>query len=62
MVVLKGEFDLITGHSDNEVRSELEEVFKTKLITKFDFDFVKRERRSVIVPVFKPSHKWASLI
>ena len=60
MVVLKGEFDLTPGHSEDEVRSELVEVFKTKfkLITKFDFDFVKRERSSVIVPAVKPGHKW----
>ena len=60
MVVLKGEFDLIPGHSEDEVRSELVEVFKTKfkLISKFDFDFVKRERSSVIVPAVKPGHKW----
>ena len=58
MVVLKGEFDLIPGHSENEVRSRLVEVFKTKfkLITKFDFDFVKRERSSVIVPAVKRGH------
>ena len=30
MVVLKGEFDLIPGHSEDEVRSKLVEVFKTK--------------------------------
>ena len=60
MVVLKSEFDLIPGHSEEEVRSELVEVFntKSKLITKFDFDFVKREKSSVIVPAVKPGHKW----
>ena len=36
-MVLKGEFDLIPGHSEDEVRSELGEVYKTKfkLTTKF---------------------------
>ena len=59
-MVLKGQFDLIPGHSEDEINSELVEVFKTKFkaITKFDFHFVKQERSSVIVPAVKPGHKW----
>ena len=59
-IVIKGEFDLTPGHSEDEIRSELVEVFKSKIptIRKTDFDFVKREKNAVTLPVVKTGHKW----
>lgn len=39
-IVIKGEFDLTPGHSEDEIRNELMEVFKSKIptIRKRDFD------------------------
>lgn len=60
MVVVKGEFDLVPDHNEDQIRQELVEVFKTKLpsISKSDFHFVKRERQSIIRPAVKACHKW----
>ena len=30
MVILKGEFDLVSGHTEDQIRQELVDVFKTK--------------------------------
>ena len=59
-VVIKGEFDLTPGHSEDEIRSELVEVFKTKIptIRTTDFDFVKREKNVISLPVIKTGFKW----
>ena len=59
-IVIKGEFDLRPGHSEDEIRSELAEVFKSKIptIRKTDFDFVKREKNVVTLLVVKTGHKW----
>ena len=50
MVVLKGEFDLITDYNEDKIRQDLVDVFKRKLpvIGKNDFEFVKRERDNVL--------------
>ena len=60
MVVLKGEFDLITDHNEDKIRQDLVDVFKRKLplIGKHDFEFVKRERQSIVRPVVKEGYKW----
>lgn len=52
-IVIKGEFDLTPGH-------KLVEVFESKIptIRKTDFDFVKREKNVVTLPVAKTGHKW----
>lgn len=59
-IVIKGEFDLTPGHSEDEIRNELMEVFKSKIptIRKTDFDFVKCEKNVVTLPVVKTGHKW----
>ena len=60
MIVLRGEFDLISDHTEDNIRSELVEAFKSKfhLITKSDFNFVKGERNTIIQPIVKSGHKW----
>ena len=47
MVILKGEFDLVSGNTEDQIRQELVDVFKTKLplMGKNDFEFVKRARQ-----------------
>ena len=59
-IVIKGEFDLTPGHSVDEIRNELVEVFKSKIPTmrRTDFDFVKREKNVITLPVVKTGHKW----
>ena len=59
-IVIKGEFDLTPGSTEDEIRAELIEVFKSKIptIAKHDFSFVKRERNVVTLPVTKSGHKW----
>ena len=53
MVVLKGAFDLVSGHTE-------EKIFKKKLpsIGKHNFEFVKRERQSIVKPIVKEGYKW----
>ena len=60
MVVLKGEFDLITDHNEDKIRQDLVDVFKRKLplIGKNDFEFVKREKQCIVRPVVKQGYKW----
>ena len=60
MILLKAECDLKSCYSEDDVRSELVDVFKEKLplIEKGDFDFVKRERNTISTPVVKCGHKW----
>ena len=59
MVVLKGEFDLITDHNEDKIRQDLVDVFKRKLplIGKNDFEFVKRETQCIVRPVVKHRYK-----
>ena len=44
MILVKGEFDLLTGADEQAIRQELKDLFKVKfpLISETDFDFVKR--------------------
>lgn len=60
-VVIKGEFDLTPGHSEDEIRS-IVEVFKTKILTirATDFNFVKREENVISLPEIKTRFKWES--
>jgi len=60
MILVKGEFDLLTGADEQSIRQELKEVFKVKfpLISVKDFDFVKRERNTIVTPVVKENHTW----
>lgn len=60
MVVLKGEFDLVSDHTEDQIRQELTDVFRTKLplIGKNDFEFVKRDRQTIVRPAVKQGHKW----
>ena len=53
MVLLKGEFDLVSNHKEENIRRELERIFSRKFpgLTMHDFEFVKRDRnRSSIKP------------
>ena len=49
ILLLNGGFDLTLGHTEDEIRNELVEVFKANISTirKTDFDFVKREKNVV---------------
>ena len=60
MMILKGQFDLSPESSKDDIRTELVSLFKTKLqlVTNFEFDFVRRDRNTISVPVLKKNHKW----
>ena len=60
MIVLKGQFDLSSDFTEDDIRAELAYLFSTKLphINQRDFDFVKRERNTISLPVVKDDHKW----
>ena len=60
MILVKGEFDLLTGADEQTIRQELKDLFKVKfpLISETDFDFVKRERNTILTPVVKENHLW----
>ena len=60
MILVKGEFDLLTGADEQTIRQELKDLFRVKfpLISENDFDFVKRERNSIVTPVVKENHSW----
>ena len=60
MIIVKGECDLKSTYSEDEIRSELTDLFKVKLplITKKDFDFVRRERNTITTPLVKADHQW----
>ena len=60
MILLKGYCDFATTFTEAEIRKEISETIKQRfpLMSPEFFDFVKRERNSVITPVVKPSHKW----
>ena len=62
MIILKGECDLYCDADENGIRSELVNLFKTKLsfITNGDFDFVRRDRNTISCPVVKKEHVWDS--
>ena len=60
MILVKGEFDLLTGADEQTIRQEVKDLFKVKfpLISETDFDFVKRERNTILTPVVKEHHLW----
>ena len=60
MILIKGECDLKSTYSEDDIRSELIGLFKAKLplMHKRDFDFVRRERNSITTPLVKPDHQW----
>lgn len=60
MFLVKGEFDLLTGAEEQGIWEELKEVFRIKypLISGKDFDFVKRDRNTIMTPVVKENHSW----
>ena len=60
MILVKGECDLKSTDSEDEIRSELTSLFKVKLplITKKDFDFARRGRNTITTPIAKAEHKW----
>jgi hypothetical protein len=60
MILVKGYCDLSTTYTEAEIRREISETFEQRfpLMTPTFFDFVKRERNTIITPVVKLSHKW----
>lgn len=60
MFLVKGEFDLLTGAEEQGICEELKEVFRIKypLISRKDFDFVKRDRNTIMTPVVTENHSW----
>lgn len=60
MIVIKGQCDFYPDYSEEGIKSGLVSLFKTNLplITSRDFDFVRRERNTISVPVVKENHKW----
>ncbi len=59
-MVLKGEFDLTPGDSEENTCQQLCEVLKTKFpeIAVDDFTFTKRDKNSLVKPAVKKNHKW----
>ena len=60
ILLLKGEFDLVSNHKEENIRRELEGIFSRKFpgITMYDFEFVKRDRNIISTPVVKTGHQW----
>ena len=58
MIILKGRFDLSLESSEEDIRSELVNLFKTKLPGITAKDFVRRDRNTISVQVVKDTHKW----
>lgn len=60
MILVKGELDLLTDAVEKKNHQELKDVFKVKfpLISENDFDFVKRERNTILTPVLKENNLW----
>ena len=54
-MILKGEFDLVANHREDQITQELVDVFRTELplIGKNDFEFVKRDRQTIGRPAVK---------
>lgn len=57
MVLLKGEFDLVSNNKEENIRREVERIVSRKFpgITMHDFEFVKRDR-NIISAVVKKGH------
>ena len=60
MVLLKGESDLVSNQEEEDIRRDLEGIFKGKYpcINMYDFEFVKRDRHTISTPVVKEAHPW----
>ena len=60
MVLLKGESDLVSNQGEEDIRRDLEGIFKGKYpcINMYDFEFVKRDRHTISTPVVKEAHPW----
>ena len=60
MVLLKGESDLVSNQGEEDIRRDLEGIFKGKYpcINMYDFEFVKRDRHTISTPVVKEAHLW----
>ena len=60
MILVKGYCDFSTSYTESEIRTEISETLQHKfpLITLTFFDFVKRERNTIVMPVVKSSHRW----
>ena len=58
MILMKRECDPKSTYTEDDIRSELTDLFKVKLPlkSKKDFDFVRRERNSITTPVVNPGH------
>ena len=56
---MKGELHLFTADEKKNCQ-EMKDVFKVKfpLISENDFDFVKRERNTILTPVVKENRLW----
>jgi len=59
MLLLKGEFDLVSNHKEENIRRELKGIFSRKFpgITMHNFEFVKRDRNIISTPVVKKDHQ-----
>ena len=57
-VVIKGEFDLTTGDCEVEIRSELVEVFKTKIPTIRTTDFASNQDWTQVGPCSHKEYMW----
>ena len=55
MIILKGQFDLSTESSEDDIRTGLVSIFKTKLplVAYFDFDFGRKNWNTISMPVIK---------
>ena len=60
MILVKGYCYFSTSYTESEIRTEISETLQQKfpLITPTFFNFVKRERNTIVTPVVKSSHKW----
>ena len=60
MILIKSYCDISTSYCEQDIRKEIAEILPQKFpaITEGLFDFVKRERNLVVIPVAKPTHKW----
>ena len=59
MILVKGYCNFSTSSTETDIRKEISELVQQRfpLITTAFFDFVRRERNTIITPVVKLSHK-----
>lgn len=60
MIVVKGQLDLSSDQTEEDIRDELQALFKSSMpsVSKHDFDFVRRDRNTISKPVVKEDYKW----